>query len=143
MKTGRPSTLAGLPDLRGDIRPRFSRSGNAIRMTLEEFDGKKWMPMQELVDGGMHMNQLQGRIAMGQLRKLEREWKRGYQTRIDEALPSERGTKSPRTNTNGSTINRTTDTPKPSSTTLHRTSTGVRRQTRRNGELPSKLRGRK
>jgi len=142
MKTGRPSTLAGLPDLRGDIRPRFSRSGNAIRITLEEFDGKKWMPMQELLDGGMHMNQLQGRIAMGQLRKLEREWNRGYQTRIDEALPSERGTKSPRTKRNGNT-SRNPNTTKPSRTTLHRTSTGVRCQTHSNGELPRKLRGRK
>jgi len=140
MRSGRPISLPNVNTrVKGCRRPVFRRFCDTIRWHLEEWNGDEW----EVIDNGSVLARRDGREILGQLRKIEREWNRGYQTRIDEALPSERGTKSPRTKRNGSTNNRTTDTPKPSSTTLHRTSTGVRRQTHSNGELPRKLRGRK
>lgn len=139
MRTGRPISLPNVNTrVKGCRRPVFRRFCDTIRWHLEEWNGDEW----EVVDNGSVLARRDGREILGQLRKIEREWNRGYQTRIDEALPSERGTKSPRTKRNGKT-SRHPNTTKPSSKSHDRSSTGKRHPSNSDGKLTCKLRRRK
>ena len=93
-KRGRPSLLEGEPDIEGDTFIQFERHGNSILWHLWFYDEDTgWTITQQ--SGTTTRNR--GRIMLGHLRRIERKWSRGYQTRVDSPIPSQREVKPPRT----------------------------------------------
>jgi len=97
-RPGRPSRFTGDADTDGDTFVQFRRIGNYIAWRLWRYsENAGW----ELTEHSGMCNRNRALQSLGQLRRIDRNWSRGYQLRIDEPLPSQVLDKTTSTNTNG------------------------------------------